>query len=104
MINSGIVLWLEGGMAGGLLLGAALARLGRFRVHGWLQGAIVTLSAAVIAAAMVPSLVRYLRSGTRIVLVHAIAGSTAEFLGLYIVVSVGFGWLPERLRMANYKR
>lgn len=37
MIDPGVVLWLEGGMAGGLLLGAALARLGRFWIHGWLQ-------------------------------------------------------------------
>ena len=98
------VLWLELAMAAGLLAGAALARLGRFRVHGWLQSSIVSLNAVVIAVAMVPSLVRYLRSGTRIVLVHAIAGSVAELLGLYIVVSAGLHWLPTRLRIANYKR
>jgi len=91
-------------MAGGLLLGAALARLGRFRIHGWLQGTIVGLNAAVIAAAMGPSLVRYLRSGTRIVLVHAIAGSVAELLGVYIVVTAGLHWLPTRVRIVNYKR
>jgi len=91
-------------MAGGLLLGAALARLGRFRLHGLLQGTIVGLNAVVIAVVMGPSLVRNLRSGTRIVLVHAIAGSVAELLGLYVVVSAGLDWLPMRLRIANYKR
>jgi plastocyanin len=104
MIDPSVVLWLEGGMAGGLLLGVALARLGRFRIHGWLQGTIVGLNAVVIAIAMGPSLVHHLRSGTRVVLVHAIAGSVAELLGLYIVVSVGLDWLPTRLRIANYKR
>jgi plastocyanin len=103
MIDPRVVLWLEGGLAGGLLLGAAFARLGRFRIHGWVQGTIVGLNAVVIAVAMIPSLVRYLRSGTRIVLVHAIAGSAAELLGLYVVVSVGLNWLPLRLRIANYK-
>ena len=91
-------------MAAGLLSGAALARLGRFRLHGWLQGTIVSLNAAVIAIAMVPSLVRYLRSGTRFVLVHAIAGSVAELLGLYVVISAGLDWLPSPLRIVNYKR
>ena len=91
-------------MAAGLLAGAALARLGRFRIHGWLQGTIVSLNAVVIAVAMGPSLVRYLRSGTRFLLVHAIAGSVAELLGLYIVVSAGLDWFPTRLRIANYKR
>lgn len=104
MIDPRVVLWLESGMAGGLLLGAALARLGRFRFHGWLQSSIVGLNAVVIGLAMVPALIRYLRSGTRIVLVHAAAGSVAELLGLYVVVSAGLHLLPPRLRIANYKR
>ena len=91
-------------MAAGLLAGAALARLGRVRIHGCVQGTIVGLNAAVIAAAMEPSLVRFLRSGIWFVLVHAVAGSVAELLGLYIVASAGLGWLPARLRIANYKR
>jgi plastocyanin len=107
VIDPRVVLWLEGGMAGGLLMGAALARLGRFRIHGWLQGTIVGLNAMVIAVAMLPSLHRNLKSGTagpRIVPTHAIAGSVAELLGMYIVVSAGLVWLPRRLRIANYKR
>jgi hypothetical protein len=91
-------------MGAGVLTGAALARLRSFRVHGWLQGAIVGLNAVVIAFAMIPSLIRYLRSGARIVLAHAIAGSVAELLGLYIVVSAGLDWLPTRLRITSYKR
>jgi plastocyanin len=100
-------LWLEVAMAAGLLTGAALARLGRFRVHGWVQGTIVSVNAVVIAVAMVPSLHRYLRSwnaGVRVVTVHAIAGSVAEVLGLYVVISAGLDWLPTRLRIVNYKR
>jgi len=97
------VLWLEVAMAAGLLAGAALARLGRFRVHGWVQSTIVGMNAVVIAVAMGPSLHRHLRSGAHIVLVHAIAGSVAELLGLYVVVSAGLGWLPTRLRISNYK-
>ena len=98
------IVWLEVSMAAGLLGSAGLARLGRYHLHGWLQGTIVGLNAGVIAVAMVPSLIRYLRSGTRFALVHAVIGSVAELRGLYIVISAGLRWLPKRLRISNYKR
>jgi hypothetical protein len=103
VMSPATILWLEVAMGVGVLTGAALARLRRFRVHCWLQGAIVGFNGVVIAFAMIPSLIRYLRSGTWIILVHAIAGSVAELLGLYVVVSAGTDWLPMRLRIANYK-
>jgi plastocyanin len=101
-----IVLWLEATMALGLVVGAVLARRRRFRLHGWLQGAIVTLNALLIAFVMIPSFYRYFGSrtaDTRVVLVHAIAGSIAELLGLYVVLCAGLGWLPARFRFTNYK-
>jgi plastocyanin len=94
-------------MAIGLVAGAVLARRRRFHAHGWLQGTIVTVNALLIALVMIPSFYRYfgsLTSDTRVVLVHAIAGSVAELLGLYVVVSAGLGWLPARFRFTNYKR
>jgi len=101
-----IVLWLESAMATGLIAGAVLARLRRFQAHGWLQGTIVTGNVLLVAMVMIPSLYRYLGSSSsspRIVLVHAIAGSVAELLGLYVVLSAGLGWLPARFRFASYK-
>jgi plastocyanin len=101
-----MVLGLEAAMAVGLVMGALLARLHRFRAHGWLQGAIVAANALLIAVVMIPSFYRYLGSrplGPRVVLVHAIAGSTAELLGLYVVLCAGLGWVPARFRFTNYK-
>jgi plastocyanin len=101
-----IVLWLEAAMAAALIIGAVLARLRLFRVHGWLQGTIVSGNILLIARVMIPSLHRYLGSSTptpRIVLVHAIAGSVTELLALYVVLSAGLGWLPARFRFTNYK-
>jgi plastocyanin len=101
------VLWLEAVMAAGLVTGAVLARLRRFRVHGWLQGTIVTGNVLVIAAVMIPSFHRYLGSATsetRVVEVHAIAGAIAELLALYVVLSAGLGWVPTHFRFTNYKR
>ena len=94
-------------MSVGLVVGAVLARQRRFRAHGWLQGAIVTLNALLIAVVMIPSFYRYFPTrtpDTRVVLVHAVAGSIAELLGLYVVLSAGLGWLPARFRFTNYKR
>jgi plastocyanin len=101
-----MVLGLEAAMAFGLAVGAVLARLRRFRVHGWLQGAIVALNALLIAVVMIPAFYRYFptrTSDTRVVLVHAIAGSIAELLGLYVVLCAGLGWLPLRFRFTNYR-
>jgi hypothetical protein len=50
-----LVLLLEMAMGGGLLVGAWLARKGRFRPHAWCQSAIVLLNLAVIAVMMIPS-------------------------------------------------
>ncbi len=93
-------------MAAALIVGAVLARMRRFRVHGWLQGTIVIGNILLIARVMIPSLYRFLESSAptpRIVLVHAIAGSVTELLGLYVVLSAGLGWLPARFRFSNYK-
>jgi plastocyanin len=101
-----MVLGLEATMAVGLVVGAVLARLRRFHAHGWLQGAIVGSNALLIAFVMIPSFYRYFPTrtpGTRVVLVHAIAGSIAELLGLYVVICAGLGWLPARFRFTNYK-
>jgi plastocyanin len=66
VMSPATILWLEVAMGAGVLTGAALARLRRFRVHGWLQGAIVGFNGVVIAFAMIPSLIRYLRFPTRL--------------------------------------
>ena len=105
-LNNGMMhqkaLWLELAMAIGLLAGAGLARLRRFTAHGWLQGTIVTANVLIIAVVMIPAFYRDF-GATRVVLVHAIAGSIAELLGLYVVLSAGLGWLPARFRFQNYK-
>ena len=93
-------------MALGLTLGAVLARTRRFRIHGWLQGSIAVLNAVIVATVMIPALHRHLAPGggtSRLVTVHAVAGSVAELLALYIVLSTGLGWIPARIRILNYK-
>ena len=50
-----VVLVLEIAMGLGLLVGAWLARKGRFRQHAWCQSSIVLLNLAVVAVMMIPS-------------------------------------------------
>ena len=50
-----VVLLLETVMGVGLLIGAVLARMQRFRLHAWFQSVIVLLNLLVIVLVMVPS-------------------------------------------------
>jgi ABC-type amino acid transport system permease subunit len=50
-----LTLLLELAMAVGLVIGALLARMGRFRQHAWCQSVIVLLNLAVILLTMIPS-------------------------------------------------
>lgn len=50
-----LTLLLEIAMGVGLLIGALLARMRRFRAHAWCQSAIVLLNLAVIVIVMIPS-------------------------------------------------
>ena len=107
-----LVLLLEIAMGVGLLLGARLARIGRFRQHAWCQSVIVLLNLAVIAATMIPSFHMHVLNGIPAKLarayyglatIHAALGSVAEMAGLYILLAAGTKVLPENLRFTRYK-
>ena len=96
----------------GLLLGAVLARKKRYRAHAWCQSSIVLLNAALIAVAMIPSFHERVqpkipekldRSLYALATAHATLGSLAEAAGLYVALAAGTSFLPERLRLTNYK-
>jgi hypothetical protein len=107
-----LVLLLEIGMGVGLLIGARLARIGRFRHHAWCQSVIVLLNAAVIALSMIPSFrlhvlpgipVRIGKAYYALATAHGVLGSVTEIAGLYILLAAGTNVLPERLRITEYK-
>jgi uncharacterized membrane protein YozB (DUF420 family) len=110
--SADLVLLLEIAMGAGLLLGAWLARLGRFRQHAWCQSLIVLLNLLIIVLLMIPSFrvhvwpripaklgKAYYALGTA----HAALGSVTELAGLYILLSAGTRILPEKFRIARYK-
>jgi len=106
------VLVLEIGMGIGLLVGARLARKGRFRQHAWCQSAIVLLNLAVVAVTMIPSFRVHVlprvpaklgKAYYGLATTHAAFGTVTELAGLYILLSAGTTVLPERLRITKYK-
>lgn len=107
-----LVLLLEIVMGVGLLVGARLARLGRFRQHAWWQSITVLVNFAVIAVMMIPSFrvqvypripAKLGKAYYALATAHAALGSVAEIAGLYILLAVGTKVLPEKFRIAKYK-
>jgi uncharacterized membrane protein YozB (DUF420 family) len=107
-----ITLLLELAMAVILVIGALLARLGRFRLHAWCQSAIVLLNLAVILLTMIPSFwvhvypkipFRLGKSYYALAAAHAALGTVTEVAGLYILLAAGTEVLPQKLRITNYK-
>jgi uncharacterized membrane protein YozB (DUF420 family) len=107
-----LVLLLEIGMGVGLLIGARLARIRRFRQHAWCQSIIVLLNLAVIALTMIPSFGLHVLPGIPAKLskayyglatAHGALGTVTEIAGLYILLAAGTNVLPEKLRITKYK-
>ena len=95
-----------------LVLGMLLARRHRYRAHAWCQSAVVALNLIVIAQLMVRSFrsqvapkipARLARSYYTVATGHAMMGSIAELLGVYIMLAAGTKILPESLRFVRYK-
>jgi uncharacterized membrane protein YozB (DUF420 family) len=107
-----LVLLLEIGMGVGLLIGARLARIRRFRQHAWCQSVIVLLNLAVIGLTMIPSFRFHVLPGIpaklgkayyALATAHGALGSVTEIAGLYILLAAGTHILPEDLRITKYK-
>lgn len=99
-------------MGVGLLTGALLARLKRFRQHALCQSVIVLVNLLMIILTMLPSFRAHVapriplklgRAYYALATAHAALGTLAEVGGLYILVAVGTRLLPPRLRISNYK-
>ena len=95
-----------------LLLGMMLARHRHYRAHAICQGSVVLLNLVMIASIMLPPFARYIVPGLPQQLsqpyyffptLHAIVGTTAQLLGLYILTRATTRWLPQKLCFRNYK-
>jgi uncharacterized membrane protein YozB (DUF420 family) len=111
-MGADLILLIEFAMGAGLVIGAGLARRGRFRLHAWCQSAIVFLNLAVIVLTMIPSFHAHVLPGIPAKLgkayyglatIHAALGSVAEVAGLYVLLAAGTNVLPEKLQLTRYK-
>jgi uncharacterized membrane protein YozB (DUF420 family) len=111
-LYANLTLLLEIAMGVGLLLGALLARLRRFRQHAWCQSAIVLLNLAIIVLTMIPSFrvhvspkipIKLGKSYYALATAHAALGSVTEIAGLFILLAAGTRVLPEKFRITEYK-
>ncbi len=103
---------LELAMGLALVMGAMLARKGRYRAHAWCQAAVVLLNLWVVAAGMVPvyhrRVIAALSTGSLslrylLTTIHGATGILAELFAVYILLAAGTRLLPKRLRFADYK-
>jgi plastocyanin/uncharacterized membrane protein YozB (DUF420 family) len=95
-----------------LLVGTVLARRKLFRAHGVLQSIVILLNLIPIMAYMGPVFHRAVlpkipaglsKAFYALPAAHATLGTTAEVLGLYIILRAGTNLLPNALRFKNYK-
>jgi hypothetical protein len=111
-VNADMTLLLEFAMGAGLLVGALLARLRRFRGHAWCQSIIVLLNLGVVVFTMIPSFrvhvspkipLKLGKAYYALATAHAALGTTTEIAGLYILLAAGTSVLPEKFRITGYK-
>jgi uncharacterized membrane protein YozB (DUF420 family) len=100
-------------MGGALVAGVLLAKQKRYRAHGICQTTVLLQNLWMIGLVMWPAFRRQLKPTIPRVLhtpyyaapmIHAALGTTAELLGLYIVLVASTNVVPKWLRFQNWKR
>src|SRR5579864_6018112 len=100
-------------MGGALIVGVILAKQKRYRAHGACQTTVLLLNVWMIALTMWPSFREQVvpripkaleRSYYAIATIHVLLGTSAELLGIYIVLVAGSKLVPPSLRFTNWKR
>ncbi|HZS45508.1 MAG TPA: DUF420 domain-containing protein [Blastocatellia bacterium] len=108
--NGNLVLQCAMGIA--LLAGMFMAKKKNFRAHGICQTTVIILNLAAISLFMLPVYKRGVAPKALTNLgdafysvssAHAIIGTVAELIGIYIVLRAGTNLLPKALRFKNYK-
>lgn len=100
-------------MGGALVVGVILAKQKRYRAHGACQATVLLLNVWAIVLTMWPSFREQVvpripgaleRGYYAIATVHMLLGTSAELLGIYIVLVAGTTLVPPSLRFTNWRR
>ena len=94
-----------------LWIGWYFARQRNIPRHRAVQTAVVLLNIFFIAFVMITSFYQYVIAGGStggtvaiLMMLHGLFGLTAELLGIYLVLRMRTQWIPQRLRVKNFKR
>jgi uncharacterized membrane protein YozB (DUF420 family) len=100
-------------MGGALIAGVILAKKKRYKAHGACQTTVLLLNLWMIGFEMWPSFRLQVMPHVpkvfdtayyTIAAVHAVLGTTAELLGIYIVLVAATELIPPSLRFTHWKR
>ena len=103
---------LQGMMAAALVVGAGFARRKCYRAHAVIQTTVLLLNVVMIATVMWPSTQsQVMRRFPHVFVkwyfampsIHALLGTAAEVLGIFIALLAGTSLVPERLRFRDWK-
>jgi len=99
-------------MGAALIVGARLAKKGRYKAHAVCQTSVLLLNLATIGLVMWPSFQQQVAPASakafhkwyyQAAIIHAVLGTIAEVLGIYIVIVAGTKILPKRLQFTRWK-
>ena len=111
-VTADLVAGVEVGIAAMLLVGMFVVRRGNVRLHMWIQSSMVLLNIPIVLIWMVPHYLTLVLPDLGaefaapfyfVPTLMLVAGTTAELLGIYIVLVAGTSLIPERLRFRHYK-
>jgi uncharacterized membrane protein YozB (DUF420 family) len=100
-------------MGAALIVGAFLAKQRSYKAHGICQATVLLLNLLMIGLVMWPAFQQQVKPALpkafhswyyAAATIHAVVGTTAELLGLYIVMVAGTNLVPRRLRFEKWKR
>jgi uncharacterized membrane protein YozB (DUF420 family) len=99
-------------MGGALIAGSWLAKKRCYRAHAACQTSVLLLNLGMIGLVMWPSFEQQVRPASakafhrwyyQAAIIHAVLGTIAEVVGIYIVAVAGTQMIPKRLRFTNWK-
>jgi uncharacterized membrane protein YozB (DUF420 family) len=98
------------GMLAALFVGYYFAKRKKFRNHANVQTAVVLINLFFIFFIMLTTAVSALGPGSDpashpnpFIILHIILGVVAEVLAIYLIIRMRTKWLPESLRVKNFK-
>jgi uncharacterized membrane protein YozB (DUF420 family) len=99
-------------MGGALIAGAYLARRRRYKAHAVCQTSVLLLNLGMIGLLMWPSFLQQVKPAParalhkwyyQAAIIHAVLGTIAEGMGIYIAAVAGTKLIPKRFQFTSWK-